>query len=198
MLRACISLVLIICFSALGIFLIRKKMKKKFLVSAFSVLWGVLIVFLTSAFPVENAFVTFDSPEEAVRYVSRGTLDEIIYGEDSCLGFSSIREGESEIAYVKKAENGYKLCGLLSVNKISHVKNDKIILNVYNVRNTSDYYISLSFMFVGNKEVEFYDSKGELIECEVNPVKVSPYSWVYLNEFSDDYYMVLNGERIDF
>lgn len=198
MLRACISLVLIICFSALGILLIRKKMKKKFLVSAFSVLWGVLIIFLTSAFPVENAFVTFDSPEEAVRYVSRGTLDEIIYGEDSCLGFSSIREGESEIAYVKKAENGYKLCGLLSVNKISHVKNDKIILNVYNVRNTSDYYISLNFMFVGNKEVEFYDSKGELIECEVNPVKASPYSWVYLNEFSDDYYMVLNGERIDF
>ena len=198
MLRALIFYGLIIGLSALGIFLVRKKMKKKALVSVLSVLWCVLIVFLTSAFPVENAFVTFDSPEEAVRYASRGTLDEIIYGEDSCLGFSSIREGESEIAYVKKAENGYKLCGLLSVNKISHVKNDKIILNVYNVRNTSDYYISLSFMFVGNKEVEFYNGSGEQIECEIKPIDASPFSWIYLNEFSDDCYMILNGERIDF
>jgi hypothetical protein len=151
-----------------------------------------------AVYPVENIFVTFDSSEDAARYASRGTLVDVIHGENSCLAFSSVREGENQATYVRKTEKGYKLCGVLSVKNISQIKNDKIILNVYNVRNTSDYYISLDIMFIGNKEVKIYNHSGEQIECEIKVIEAVPFSWVYINDFSDDYYIVLNGERMEF
>lgn len=196
--RKLIFISLIIGLSVLGKLLLHKIIKNKKIASVLSVLWCVLIFFLMAVYPVENIFVTFDSSEDAARYASRGTLVDVIHGENSCLAFSSVREGENQATYVRKTEKGYKLCGVLSVKNISQIKNDKIILNVYNVRNTSDYYISLDIMFIGNKEVKIYNHSGEQIECEIKVIEAVPFSWVYINDFSDDYYIVLNGERMEF
>ena len=69
MLYRLINYPLIVALCALGVFLLRKiKTKRKKVITVLSVLWCVLVVTLRSVFPIENIFVTFDSPEKVVSY----------------------------------------------------------------------------------------------------------------------------------
>ena len=66
-----------------------KRTRKITLIRIFGTIMFLVIVPYVCAFPVENLFITFKSPEQALAYevwpMSKIKVDKIIEGEESCL-----------------------------------------------------------------------------------------------------------------
>ena len=66
-----------------------KRTRKITLIRIFGTIMFLVIVPYVGAFPVENLFITFKSPEQALAYevwpMSKIKVDKIIEGEESCL-----------------------------------------------------------------------------------------------------------------
>lgn len=188
---------LLIGLSALGIVVLHKtKIKRKKLISVLSVLWCICLVFLISVFPIENAFVTFDSPESVVFYTKHQKTIKIVHGKESCVAISQTDNSSYTSTFVLKDEDGYKIAYYFSVQQVLENSNGKASFTVYKVRDTQDYYISFTVVGFGSKEIDFYNGNDELIDCEIVNVDGSFFRWIYLDGFSDDYYMTINGEKI--
>lgn len=187
---------LIIGLCALGVFVLRKiKTKRKKVISVFSVLWCVLIVALISVFPIENLFVTFDSPERIVSYTKNLNTIEVVDGEDSCVAISQTDASSYTSTFVLKEGEGYKIAYYFSVQRLKRIHNSHGVFTIYKVRGTQDYYISC-FTTDSISELEVYDENDRRIDCETYEI-INIMSWIYLNDYSDGCYIMLNGEKLE-
>lgn len=187
---------LIVGLGALGVFFLRKiKIKRKKVVSVLSVLWCVLIVALISVFPIENVFVTFDSPERIVSYTKNLNTIEIVDGKDSCVAISQTDSSSYTHTFVLKNDEGYKIAYYFSVQRLERIHNSHGVFTVYKVRGTQDYYINC-FAVGSVDELAVYNRDDKCIDCETYNITEGMY-WISLNDFSDGYYIMLNGEKIE-
>jgi hypothetical protein len=196
MLYRLINYPLIVALCALGVFVLRKiKTKRKKVISVFSVLWCVLIVALISVFPIENIFVTFDSPEKVVSYTKSLKTIEVIEGKESCVAISKTDASSYTYTFVLKEGSGYKIAYYFSVQQLERIHDSHGSFTVYKVRGTQDYYISC-FTADSISELEVYDENDRRIDCETYEI-INIMSWIYLNDYSDGCYIMLNGEKIE-
>ena len=109
-LRAILWLILSMCI----VLIIRKsKYRSKKLLSIASVVLCVVLVSVSGMFPVENLFITYQSPERAFHYFQSGKIKEIIDGQESCLVIYN--DGNSTYGYniIPKTERGSRNARLL-------------------------------------------------------------------------------------
>ena len=95
-----------------------KRTRKITLIRIFGTIMFLVIVPYVGAFPVENLFITFKSPEQALAYevwpMSKIKVDKIIEGEESCLVIEKKEKHGNiryETEYFKKVPDGYKFPG---------------------------------------------------------------------------------------
>lgn len=112
-----------------------------------SLLTSVALVFfgmvLFYQIPVENAFVTFKTPEEVVSYYKfdyfrsiEKTHEITLEGKESAVFLFN----DSSIIMVKKVSGGYKLCG--PANPVGFCNTAKVdTFFVYRAPGTKDYYL---------------------------------------------------------
>lgn len=139
--RLALGAVLGICIAALAKKLWGRPGRKfYFLVAVITTLFITLSAFV----PFENAFITFKSPEAAYKYFHPGTseIELVLDGQHSSFVIGS--KGDSDIVYiVPKASGGWKV-GLGSYTKLTmHKIVGNLVIDIYQYRNTSDYYISI-------------------------------------------------------
>lgn len=169
--------------------------KKKNLI-CISVLCTVF-VFVSGIFPVENFFVNYKSPESVFKYTKNGTVYDIINGNESALVIYREINGTYSHYIVPKNADGYKIPTAFSERKVLHKIDHNGVFDIYNANDTDDYYVFGAVNFGDNdKEISVYDSNDKKIECAVTRVESTNFIFFFLNDFSDDYYLVINGERL--
>lgn len=134
--------ILLIIICAVLILRVFKKKKKPFKICIAALF---LIAIVTISQPIENIFITFDSPEALINYYSQGEVVKVIDGNESCCAVSLIGEDEM-IHLIPKSNGGYKIPDMFTTSVYSDGfakdKDNVTSLKVYNVNGTNDYYIT--------------------------------------------------------
>lgn len=198
MLFNAIRIVLWLVISALAIIKIRaSKIVKKKLVTILTVVLCMILLSVSAMFPVENLFINFKSPESVFNYAKSGKIDEIIRGQESCMVIYSKGNSTGGHYIIPKTKKGYKVPSCFATKKVSH-KFDKIgIFDVYNVNGTQDYYVfgTVHLKDDGN-EIDIFNGKNEKVESNIVRVGNTNFIYFFLDDFSNEYYLLINGEKV--
>ena len=84
------------------------KTKKKVLIIS---LFGLVFYIAIMCTPIENLFISFDTPTEALSYYDPFVGKEIdtVEGNETCMIITQKDVNESGVSYVKKSVDGYKV-----------------------------------------------------------------------------------------
>ena len=133
---------ILILFILILIFCMLKKRKiiQNKNVSALICVVGLIfgIVFM---FPIENLFINFKTPQDIFWYTHFGKIEDILYGDDSCMIVYSKGNNAYSRAIIPKSENGYQIPSFFTTNVVTKLLDENGIFEVYNIPQTNDYYI---------------------------------------------------------
>lgn len=136
--------------------------------------------------PFENAFVSFDTPEKAASYYSNSDIDNIIYGENTCLVLYKSETNARQI--LTKEDNGWKLHTGFE-NKRSHrAFAYGVYVHVINLKNTTDQYIVIDSE---KKELNISDNLDSVFYRTINGTY-----FAYLSSLSNDYILNIDGNEL--
>jgi hypothetical protein len=174
-----------------------KQIKKKWLVIPIFIVFFVgCSIFQT--FPVENLFITFQTPEKAFRYEHMtGRIQGIMQGKASCFILYTDMNGAYSHMICHKNEKGYKLAARGFSNQSYRSEVGAIpTIEVYNARNTKDFYIVCWFH---SEELSISDNRNtEFLQLYDNnaPANINMITYGYVENMDSDYYLIVDGEKI--
>lgn len=186
-----------------------KRTRKITLIRIFGTIMFLVIVPYVGAFPVENLFITFKSPEQALAYevwpMSKIKVDKIIEGEESCLVIEKKEKHGNiryETEYFKKVPDGYKFPGNHDV-KAKNITGTSLIVEY--VKGTKDYYLSgVKMTECADDIVDIKDNLGtSFIQTSE---KVGHYKDIeaydqayygYMYDITNDYKIYLEGQTYE-
>lgn len=198
---------LLILLIAICIVIVLKKRKKIILRNKkhYFIILFILIstVNIISFYPIENFFITFNSPERAFGYYAFGEIQTIVYGEDSCfIVYLNENDIYKELIF-PKSRNGYKLpSNILSKNVVKKQEPGKN-MKVVHVVGSNDYYISGNTV-TKDKNIKIRSSDDSEFNCISVNLETSDYKIVlfygYTNYFPDNYddYMIYINDKLLF
>ncbi len=174
------------------------KHKRRLVILTVVALFALLTI--SGMLPPENLFVTFESPESALRYHQNDTAELVLYGEESCMVIYKTKGNTWTHAFYPKDENGYKLPTWLISQRVAYRFDAEATIQVYRIKGTEDHYVSAS---LSSPDILAFDENGEQIEVEIvrHEFEGSEYFdrgsyYFYLPSFSDGYYLTVGGEII--
>lgn len=196
---AIFRLVLGSLFLVIFIILIKKSQtthKRRWLIT--SVVVTIILTTVFSFIPIENAFVTFSSPQSSYSYNHPGDVKLIVNGEetDFIVGFKD----DTEIyAIVPKSDDGWKLGTGLDTKRIAQTTVDGILVCVYQYKNLDDYYITVFDTNGGSSEITDNHSTRFQFLDEANRVlnKTFYTYYAYIHDYDDQYVLSVNGKTIE-
>ena len=155
---------------------------------------AAVITLISAAYPIENLFVSFQTPEDAFEYRTHLTAEHVIYGQDSSMVFG--RKANEPLAefVIPRSESGWKLG---SDNDLSICYGmrpfDGFYITVERFRDTDDYYISILDSTQTDKNIT--DKNGTSFFKGYQDKDSCSY-YAYVNRFDMDYYIIVNGVQI--
>lgn len=190
-------LLIIIYFVLLSTVLKKKKKSFKICIAAL-----FLIVIFAISQPIENIFITFDSPEALLNYYSQGEVVKVINGNESCCTISSIG-GDEVINLIPKTTGGYKIPNMFtsSVYSRGFAKDNSTSFIVYKVNGTNDYYI-IGLSFSDRNDIILSDNFGSqpcitINECVGDPNSFEYSFYYFVQDFScERYCLTVNGNEM--
>ncbi|MDR2600824.1 MAG: hypothetical protein LBC73_11190 [Oscillospiraceae bacterium] len=170
--------------------------KKIFMVSIF-----ILCAILASAsaiIPVENLFVTFDTPEDVAKYYARGEIIGSVDGKESTLLilFNSQESSGSHIV-IPRTQNGYKIPSIFTVKNTQWQAATFGTFQISSVLGTNDYYIV--GIIISEEEMTIRDNDDNLVKTIAIWIPTSNIFYIsfyaYIESLSDDYYLIIGDEK---
>lgn len=186
-----------------------------------TVIIGVILLEISSLIPIENAFVTFPSPESVVRYKYSGKIRFSIEGESTTFVIRETDENENEVIIIPKSGEGWKLGSPWGNRMIFSSYLEGVWVSVYQYEDTEDYYICLwntteeSLMITDNRGSQFYcmpdDDRNHILDrifdkayekmhgktYEETIAECSTYSYyAYVQDFDENYLLNVDGKTI--
>lgn len=180
------------------IFFIKRRVSGKANIKIFIIL-AVVISSLLWFVPLENLFMTFDSPEDSYRYFNEPDSDIkwVVNGNDSDLVVGNI-DGVSSHFIINRAENGWKVG--LGINRMTVAQKmfDYGVVYVFRAHGSGDYYLTVINLSPGLLEVsdsvnseflafEDYDSRDG---------KIYATYYAVLTDKDEQYRLYINGNEI--
>lgn len=164
---------------------------------------AISFVVCINAFPLEQIFLKANSVEELfIQMVPYGNVQNIVYGKDSCMLTTKVNSSSITHYYFLKIEDGYKPLGDKDVICVEKTSPGNGLYQIYNVSGTQDYY--LTGQYIGQNDIEISDNLGsEFSLLQEDTMESSTFSYfyfveAYLNSYSQDYSLVVNGHEIIF
>lgn len=195
-----LRIILWIFVSILVMSKIRKtEIVRKKLLSFVIIFLCLILISITGMSPIENIFIQFKTPENVFHYVNSGKIDDIIYGENSCMVIYSDSDSTGSHFIVSKTEKGYRIPGYFETKHVLHKFDKSGCFDIYNAAGTDDYYIVGTFISK-NDDINIIDSSNEpikkiMIDMDDSDIKnVLIYSRA--KNYEDGYYLLVNGEKI--
>ena len=119
---------------------------------------SAVMFIVLSAFPVENAFITFKSPESAYRYMYLKDTDIVISGKTT--DFVAGKRNGTSTDIFQKTKTGWKLGRKSNIIPISSEIKNNIAVCIWRYRTADDYFISVTPMSTENAELFVKDTLG--------------------------------------
>jgi len=205
MLYGLVRLVIWGCIFAGAYYWIVKKSKiiKKKRVVVISLVLCLILGTFSSLIRVENLFFSFDSPEDVLWYYLGGKVDDVVYGnESSMVIYTNIRGSTTSYLIVPRSPNGYKIPGIFPFRSILRKTNDIADIawfDIISVIGTDDYYIYGRIFPEG--ETVIITDRNNTVRHIVDRIGDSDIYSVrffgYIESFTYDYYLLINGEKVD-
>ena len=193
---------LVICsvFLACSITVIKKSKstRKHILYTAFTSLSVILFVVLMFL-PFENLFVTFDYPKEAYEYYNLGesNIELIVEGEHSDFIVDCKNDSDTYLI-IPKTSDGWKIGIGSNTKKTVQEFSNGILLQVYQYKSTSDYFITILDTNGGESTIsDEYNTNFLSIEKynEHLGEKFVTY-YAHIAGFNPQYSVTVNGNKI--
>ena len=183
--------VVVVIISALIYRFFSKTFNKRFLLILLVI--SLTLFSLCGILPIENAFMTFDSPEEICTY--RYGVPPIcsVEGENSALFFYSQKQSFYHSGVIKE-NGGWKMIMGRSVNQKNQIVCGDIYLSVYQIKGADDVYIMVRKP-VDNISFDLSDNRGTVF-AHFFPYKNREAWCAYLENPDATYYVTINGENV--
>ena len=149
-------------------------------------------------FPIENAFMTFSSPQSAYRYNHFGYVNLVINGKQT--DFVVASNGDTDLySIVPKTKEGWKIGMGSDTRIISQTITDGIVIYVYQYKNSDDYYIIISNTNEGPLKIsDSCDSKFISSNKTSSAVNKDYYTYyAYINNFNAMYEVIINDKVVE-
>jgi hypothetical protein len=146
-------------------------------------------------FPFENAFIRFDTPEQAFSYATTGKFDYVIEGENSSMVVYKEDSNTYSHIFLLKDEKGYMLNSFYGYTIIDRTLDGRYALDVFKVNNTEDYYI-IGVLTPDTTDIEFKSDTRDVIYNAFYNEKSRLFT-AYVKEYADDIYLVCDGEKVE-
>ena len=173
---------------------IQVKKKKLIFISAFL---GIVTMIFSSLFPIENAFIHFKTAEQVFSYTQAGTIEKIIDGKESCLVIYSEDKSTYGQYIIPKTENGYKIPNSFLFKQIQYKFDKNGIFEVFQVTGTQDFYVSGTVhLKERDNTINIFNDKNQKIESDIFRLENSDFIYFYLPTYSDEYYLMINGDIV--
>lgn len=198
--------IVVLLLSLIISFLIIKKIvkaKNKFIRIVFSVLIFLVITAVMSSLFVSsvNFICKFDTAESAFRFNHSEEIVDIVDGKSSCMVIYKKNKNTMSVYYLYKSDTNYKIPHFFSSRTVKNILNTNIGLSVDRVIQTDDHYIhGLAILNESNDYISNNknDSFGKFIlVSNMNNVKTI-FIYDYIDNYeTDDYYLIINDEKIN-
>lgn len=156
---------------------------------------------------IENLFISFDTPTEALSYYDPfvGKVIDTVEGNETCMIITQKDVNESGVSYVKKSVDGYKV---LSPIHFPYSVKSKLdchgSIKIFRVFGTSDYYLEgncISDSGTINKVSDSLNSDIKVIlvyDFNKNNVNLKDYLiFGYLNNYENSYSLMIDNTVIE-
>lgn len=171
----------------------------KFRWTAITFMITLALTTIVYLFPIENAFMTFSSPQSAYRYNHFGYVNLVINGKQT--DFVVASNGDTDLyTIVPKTKEGWKIGMGSDTRIISQIITDGIVVYVYQYKNSDDYYIIISNTNEGPLKIS--DSRGSKFissnktSSAVNKDYYTYYA--YINNFNNMYEVIIDDKVVEF
>lgn len=186
-------IIFIVCY--LIIKTTKTKYKRRYYIISF--ICVILVIVLFNLIPIENAFITFSTPESAFSYVNTGNIKLVINGSQTDLVVAQ-KEDAKIYSIIPKTENGWKLGMGIDTKRIIQKTFEGIIIYVYQYKNTNEYYITVLNTNGGMLELsDNHDSTFFHVD-EVNEELNETFYiyYTYIKALDEQYTLIVNGNKI--
>lgn len=193
-----IRIILLVIVSVWSVWIIKKsKCRFKKVLSTLAVVLCILLVSISRMFPVENLFLSYQSPEKVFNYAKSGQIYEIIDGKES--SFVIYNTGNSTYGFyiIPKTSEGYKIPNYFTQKKVFQKFNKQGAFDVYNVQGTQDYYVSCTVNITDiSEDILVFNSENEQIGSKVIRIENTNFVFLWIPEFDNGCYLMTNGEKM--
>ena len=199
-----VRMILVIVLVFILFKVIHIKTKKKVLIIS---LFGLVFYIAIMCTPIENLFISFDTPTEALSYYDPfvGKVIDTVEGNETCMIITQKDVNESGVSYVKKSVDGYKV---LSPIHFPYSVKSKLdghgSIKIFRVFGTSDYYLDgncISDSETINKVSDSLNSDIKVIlvyDFNKNNVNLKDYLiFGYLNNYENSYSLMIDNTVIE-
>lgn len=184
-----------VAIAAIPFLLLRRTLQSKALAIITVVVFFIVSMTL-GCLPVENTFVSFDTPEKIARYMNIGEVICVVEGEESSLLITK-QEGTKQMQIYPRKNGAWQIdTGISFSHKNYHI--EKGIITLYQYKPTGEYYISATCFGV---DVPVHDSVGSVFQtCEQDELSSEYFStyYAYIPRFDDTYTLTINETPIVF
>ena len=200
-----VRMILVIVLVFILFKVIHIKTKKKVLIIS---LFGLVFYIAIMCTPIENLFISFDTPTEALSYYDPfvGKVIDTVEGNETCMIITQKDVNESGVSYVKKSVDGYKVLSLIHFPYSVKSKLDGHgSIKIFRVFGTSDYYLEgncISDSGTINKVSDSLNSDIKVIlvyDFNKNNVNLKDYLiFGYLKNYENSYSLMIDNTVIEF
>lgn len=173
--------------------LFRKKLRRKMLYIVAAALL-ILSDIALCELPVENAFVTFDSPESAAQYVGIDHVSYIIDGADTGLLISG-ETGEYQERIFPKAQGGWKLSGESATHIRGFYSGTGAAIQMLQYKDTAEHYLVVIYMGTPPALSDLNGSAFQLLQAGDGYTTDSIFA-AYVPQYGANYAVTINGETV--
>lgn len=199
-----VRMILVIVLVFILFKVIHIKTKKKVLIIS---LFGLVFYISIMCTPIENLFISFDTPTEALSYYDPfvGKVIDTVEGNETCMIITQKDVNESGVSYVKKSVDGYKVLSPIHFRYSVKSKLDGHgSIKIFRVFGTSDYYLDgncISDSETINKVSDSLNSDIKVIlvyDFNKNNVNLKDYLiFGYLNNYENSYSLMIDNTVIE-
>lgn len=160
---------------------------------------SVILTTILAFLPFENLFVTFDSPKTAYEYFNLGksNIELIIEGNDC--DFIIDRKNDSDTyLIIPKTIDGWKIGIGSNTKRIVQKLSNGIVIYVYQYKNTSDYFITITDTNGRKSTVsDEYNTKFYSLErTNASLEKTFVTYYAHITNFNSQYSIIVNDSKI--
>ena len=158
---------------------------------------ALLLLRVLNAYPVENAFWTFKSPQAVATYCNLGEVELVVQGGETDFITTHLEDNKYPMCILPKTDKGWKIGMKNEVRSDLAGQGEHLSFFVLQYKGSDEYYVSI---YTGEEPAEITDSRGSTFyqfeSLNADGTSAGFYACAYVPDLDESYSMTVNGETL--